>query len=120
MLPVPLTCMTPSATTQPAGALPSAFAHWSRSLPSKRTLVPLSAIFFLAGALAGRAGAQDAQTFHDGIVQANKRLKKAGFEVAQPLPALLAGNRDALPRFRAARDEAVRTVKDVEGQVKAL
>src|SRR5947209_1594305 len=64
--------------------------------------------------------AQDVQAFHDGIVSANKRLKSAGFRVAQPLPALLAGNRDELPRFRAARDDAVRTVKMVEEQLKLL
>jgi hypothetical protein len=83
-------------------------------------LVRLSAICFLAGTLTGRAGAADAQAFHDGIVGANKRLKLAGLRVAQALPALLAGNRDELPRFRAARDDAVRTVKAVEEQIQLL
>src|SRR4051794_22054752 len=85
-----------------------------------RTLVRLSAVLLLAGTLAGRAGAQDAQTFHDVVVAANKKLKAAGFQVAQPLPALLAGNRAELPRFRAARDEAVRTFKAVDEQVRGL
>src|SRR5205823_1775545 len=76
----------------------------------------------LAGFLSGRADAQgqDPQAFHDALVSANKKLKAAGFRVAQPLPALLAGNRDELPPFRAARDDAVRTVKAVDEQVRAL
>jgi len=85
-----------------------------------RTLVGPCAVLLLAAAPPGRAAAQDAQAFHDAVVAANKKLKAAGFRVAQPLPALLAGNRDELPRFRDARADAVRTVKEVAEQVKAL
>src|SRR5260370_22622830 len=57
-----------------------------------RTLVRLCAVLLLAAAPPGRAAAQDAQAFHEAVVAANKKLKAARFRVAQPLPALLAGN----------------------------
>ncbi len=53
-----------------------------------------------------RATAQDVQRFHDTIVGANRRLKLAGYLVAQALPSVLAGKREDLPRLRNAVAEA--------------
>src|SRR5579884_4083105 len=61
-----------------------------------RAFVRPGAVLVLLAAAAGRAGAQDAQAFADGVAAANKKLKAAGYRLAQPLPALLAAERHFL------------------------
>jgi hypothetical protein len=70
--------------------------------------------------LLGVAAEPAVQAFHDALLAGTRKLKAAGFRCAQPLPGLLAGNRDELPRLRAARDDAALLVRAVADEARGL